>query len=289
MAFKGGEILYYYENRNGDSIIIGYDTDEYILKSIDGVDYLKNNITSVKGLYQDGSTITNTEVQERDITIVGLYKADDFSKENLLRVFNPKLSGILYYIKNGIKRKINCVVEASPVFKVGSFLHEFQVRLVAHDPYWKDDEDTEVIFASINPNFEFPKYFTDTFDLATIDNIKAKDVINDGDVAAPIYVEFIANGPVTNPYIKSASAEIRLTKINLVKGDRIIITTDRNNKKVTIYRVNGTIEKGFKYLHYMSTYIQLVPGITRFTFGAEANEENLGIIFKFTKRYVGVV
>lgn len=281
--------MYYYENKNGDNIIIGYDTDEYILKSIDGVDYLKNNITSVKGLYQDGATVVNTDVEVRDINLVGMYLANDLSKDNLLKVFNPKVPGTLYHIKDYDKKKIDCVVETSPVFKVGSFLHEFQVRLVAYDPYWKENEDTEVIFASISNSFEFPVYFTNEFELSVIDNIKAKDILNDGDVESPIYVEFIANGPVTNPYLRCADAEIRLTKINLVKGDRVVITTDRNNKKVTVYRVNGDIEKGFKYLHYMSTYIQLPTGTTRFTFGAEVNEENLGIIFKFTKRYVGVV
>lgn len=281
--------MYYYENENGDNICIGYDTDEYMLKSIDGVDSLKNNITTVKGLYQDGATVINTEIEVRDINLVGMYTANDFSKENLLKVFNPKVKGVLYYIKDDVKRKINCVVETSLVFKVGSFLHEFQVRLVAHDPYWKDSEDTEVAFASITPSFQFPLQFATEFELATIDNIKAKDILNDGDVEAPIYIEFIANGPVTNPFIKSANAEIRLTRLTLVKGDRIVITTDRNNKKVTVYRADGTIEKGFKYLHYMSTYIQLATGTTRFTFGAETSQENLGIIFKFTKRYVGVI
>lgn len=281
--------MYYYENGKGDNICIGYDTDEYILKNIDGVDSLKNNITTVKGLYQDGETVVNTDVEPRDINLVGMYLANDYSKENLLKVFNPKLKGTLYYVKNNVKRKINCVVETSPVFKVGSFLHEFQVRLVAHDPYWKDSEDTEVVFASITPYFEFPVQFASEVELSVIDNIKAKDILNDGDVEAPIHVEFIANGQVTNPFIKSDNEEIRLTRLTLVKGDRIVITTDRNNKKVTVYRADGTIEKGFKYLHYMSTYIQLATGITRFTFGAETSQENLGIIFKFTKRYVGVV
>lgn len=281
--------MYYYENKNGDNIIIGYDTDEYILESIDGVDYLKNNITTVKSLYQDGSTVVNEEIEERDIKMVGKFIANDFSKENLLKVFNPKIQGTLYHIKNDVKKKINCIVETSPVFKVGSFLHEFQVRLIAHDPYWKSCEEIEVSFATITSNIEFPVYFDNEFELSTVEAIKVKDIENTGDVEAPILVEFIANGPVTNPYLKSVDSEIRLTKTSLEKGDKVVITTDMNNKNVTVYRADGTIEKGFKYVHYMSTYIQLPVGVTRFTFGAEANEENLKIIFKFIPRYVGVI
>lgn len=111
-----------YENDRGESVVIS-NTFPYLLKSFTGGDGAEANITSSKGVGQDGSTIINVNLKERPLQIIGIIKDMDKStlikrKAKLLQVFNPKVQGWLQYDYGDATRRIRCQVESAPTFSM---------------------------------------------------------------------------------------------------------------------------------------------------------------------------
>ena len=98
-----------YENDRGERIEIAY-SFPFFLNKIIGVDGTDAEITTSKGVGQDGTTIENVSLEPRALQIIGNIKGK--SKEELaryrsklLKVFNPKIKGTLQYEYGDIKRK----------------------------------------------------------------------------------------------------------------------------------------------------------------------------------------
>ena len=111
-----------YENDRGERVEIAY-SFPYLLQGFIGADGTDTNITSSKGVDQDGMTITNVNLQERPLQILGKIKENDKTalskrRAKLLQVFNPKVQGWLQYEYGDVKRRIRCQVESAPVFSM---------------------------------------------------------------------------------------------------------------------------------------------------------------------------
>ena len=73
----------------------------------------------------------------------------------------------------------------------------------------------------------------------------------------------------------------------MLNGDRIIITTQTNNKKVKLIR-NAQETNIFNSLKPNSTFLQLDSGDNTFTYSADDGNEFIDIKFKHYSQYEGI-
>ena len=100
-------------------------------------------------------------------------------------------------------------------------------------------------------------------------------------------------GNVTNPKITHVemgeSIEIGHTgnPLALTSGDKIIITTHKNNKHVYLISNNTTTEIN-AYLSEDSEFLQIMSGDNTFGYSAGSGESNMAVTISFKYRYAGV-
>ena len=106
-------------------------------------------------------------------------------------------------------------------------------------------------------------------------------------------IEMTAKSTVVNPviYNRDTREYIGLGNANktftMIKGDKVVITTYPNNKKVTLIR--DAVEKNiFNYLTQGSTFLEVGVGDNIFTFSTDEGNENLDIVFKHYSQYKGI-
>ena len=134
-----------YENSKGQDVEFSV-SSPYFLTDIAGLDGLKSNIISSKGLNQDGAYYISSSANVRNIVIKAKLKRNNFveEKRRLLQMISAKDVGKLWYYKDNTKKYIDCVVEQSPTFAstVEQFKYNtFIISLIASDPYWKTEKE----------------------------------------------------------------------------------------------------------------------------------------------------
>lgn len=280
-----------YVNENNQSIELG-SIPPYIVTNKEGFSNVESIINTVKSPYQDGNTITNTTLNSREIVMEGEFfnRGGQSVKRHLIKVFNPKLSGILRYECEGIVRIIHCRPRATPFIQSTNLATTpFIVELYAANPYWKSLYENKVTGTSVVNNLEFPLEilesgiefgYTQSGSILQIDNI--------GDVAAGMKIEFKAVGGVSNPSLLNITSR-EYIKVNrdMANGDIIMVDTNFQSKTIELER-NGAITNSFSDIDTGSTFIQLDTGISTFKFDADSGLENLDINIYFTPQYVGV-
>lgn len=275
-----------YENDKGQRIEIAY-SFPYFLQSLIGVDGTNAEITKIKGVGQDGTTITDVNLSDRAIQIVGGIKGS--SKEEiakyraeLLKIFNPKVQGWLQYEYGDIKRRIRCQVEKAPVFSKQnrSFKYQdFLIDLLCPTPFWLDtfieSEEIATWIGGISFPLELPTRFA-------ITGPRIINVVNDGDVETPVRIEF--KGPATNPkIINHTTGEFIKVNRTLLQDDVLVITTDFGNKRVEI---NG--DNVFHWIDLNSVFWQLQAGDNIIEYTSDDEVENAKVKISYRNRYLGV-
>lgn len=275
-----------YENDKGQRIEIAY-SFPYFLQSINGTDGTNANITKIKGVGQDGTTITDVNLSDRAIQIVGGIKGN--SKEEiakyraeLLKIFNPKVQGWLQYEYGDIKRRIRCQVENAPVFSKQnkSFKYQdFLIDLIAPNPFWQDTFIESEEIATWIGGISFPLKLPTKFSTA---GPRIINVVNDGDVETPVRIEF--KGPATNPnIINHTTGEFIKVNRTLLQDDVLVITTDFGNKRVEI---NG--DNVFHWIDLNSVFWQLQAGDNIIEYTSDDEVENAKVKISYRNRYLGV-
>lgn len=276
--------MYYYKNENGESITLSYYEEEYILKSITGLDSLDNEINTYKGVNMDGSIVSNMNVAEREVSVTGMYVYDNVLRKKLLRVFNPKLKGTLYCIDKDTEEEkyIECCIEATPIIKSNGYLQEFVVDFICPDPYLKSIINGEIISTWIGGwkfKFKLPFRFKQKGE-------SKKNIYNEGHVETP--VEIIFKGPALNPKITNlTTGEFVKVDKELTSDDTLYITTGFGNKKVEIER-DGVRQNAFNYIDLDSTFFQLITGDNLIEYSTENQLEPQSVEIKYRNRYLGV-
>ena len=285
-----------YENDRGESVVIS-NTFPYLLKSFIGGDGAEANITSSKGVGQDGSTITNVNLKERHLQIIGVIKDMDKStlikrKAKLLQVFNPKVQGWLQYEYGDVKKRIRCQVESAPTFSmpfnVFSVLY-FVVDLVAPNPYWQDITQSKAEIAIWRGAFEFPiEIVEEGIEVGFREPSLIVNVLNQGDVACGIKIRFKALATVVNPSLFNVNTR-EYFKINktMEAGEVITVTTHFQNKRVELNK-NGIVSNAFNWIDATSTFLQLDVGDNLLRYDSNEGLDNLEVSIWYTPQYLGV-
>lgn len=275
------------ENQNGDRLDL---TGNHVYRTtVTGLNPPNATInTSTVGL-SDGSIFNSSRVENRNIVLtIKIVNDVEASRISLYRIFTVK-QPIRLYVKN----------DARDVFidgRVENFElnhHEnpqsAQISILCPTPYFQGMRE-DVIESSVTESlFEFP--FSIEEEGIPLGEIKALDFItmlNEGDVANGMTVEFVARGEVVNPRIYSVKThgKIGLQK-TMNEGESIVVTTV--NMKKSVYLMSNAEKINFiKHLDRNPEWFQLSQGENYYTLDADQGIENLNIRFKHRNEYEGV-
>jgi len=273
-----------YINEAGESISLAY-SFPYFFQQISGTDGPTAEVIRVQTIGQDGSTITNVRLMNREITLRGTIRGrtkDEIAiyRSRLLRVFSPKSKGRIIYEYGNVKRQIECQVETGPRFsKLQTFKYQdFLIDILCPNPFWTAIEPATTVMKSFDGGFVFPMSFYIEF--GTVGTHIILD--NDGDVETPVFLEL--TGKLVTPVIKNLTTgeEIKINR-TIETGDILEIGTEFGNKYV---RING--ENAFHYVDEDSDFFNLVVGENQLEYTAAESDENSNCIISFYPRYLGV-
>ena len=266
----------------------------FFLQNIDGISGLKNIIYDNKGMGQDGSTYTGSNLDNRNIVIQGaITENKELNREKLLSHVNPKLnSNKLIYSDGNIKKYVECVVETAPIITKENKL-KFQISLLCPNPYWKDYIDSKVNIAMWKGMFHFPLVIP--ANKGIVMGVREPSLIvnieNKGQVKTGMIIEFCARGSLKNPSLFNINTR-EFIKINksMSAGEKIIINTNYSKKKI-IQNLNGIETDILNYLDIIGggdTFLQLEVGDNLFRYDADENLDNLEVSIYYNNNYLGV-
>jgi hypothetical protein len=283
-----------YTNEKGLSVEISH-SSLFILQKVDGLAAIKNIIYTSKGVNQDGVTPTGQSLDKRDISIEGSINSMEQEevlkhRQELIKVFNPKLTGILRYEFGDFIKEIDCKIEIAPTLPyTDSTFKNFLIQLVCPNPYWKDILESKEEIALWKGDFEFDLEITDDgIEMEHREPSLIVNVLNDGDVECGMRVEFKALATVVNPSILNVNTQeyIKINK-SMVAGEVISVSTYFGNKKVESI-LNGVTTNAFNYIDFNSIFLQLGTGDNLMRYDADTGLDNLEVSIYYQPKYLGV-
>lgn len=284
-----------YENEKGMKVELK-NSRPFILTKIDGIGGLNNDIVETRVPFQDGSSYNNSRLEPRIITIYGGIMGENKTnrfvrREELIRVFNPKLKGKLIYKNDYLERSIDCRIQSGPNWNNGvKRLQEFMLQLYCNNPFFFDLVEDKEEIALWRSAWEFPVEISSggmEFGYREMDLIT--NIYNKGDIACGMRIEFYASAFVDKPSLMNVYTR-EYIKVNrsLDAGDKLVITTGFGNNAVTIYRANGAIENALHYITLDSEFLLLEVGDNVIQYDAESGKDNLDVSIYHKPMYLGV-
>lgn len=271
----------------------------YTVQKITGFDRLEvQNVTS-QGFDQDGASLLNSYVLPRDMEIIGQMKAQTTYQMQMLRdklsaVFIPKKEVTVTHYYGGINRIITARVEKTPKFEfteVGA-VQNYEVRMTATEPYWRDEKETLVQIANIIGSFHFPLVIPR--EKGVCFGIKSPsliaDVYNKSSIKVGMKIIFIANGSLSNPQLFDVNKRKFIKLLcNMEAGEKITIETGTENK---VTRNKNGIEEDYIGKIDLAgggdEFLMLDPGDNLLRYGADTGEDMLETRILFYNKYPGV-
>lgn len=276
-----------------------YLQEEYILINVDwGV--VEGTHYKYKYVNQIGTSVTNTALGTREISIIGYIIAtsptDMSLKKSFLNKFiNPQQEMILTYkeyqlnflpdstIKYGVNEKEN-----------NEIMCKFKIDGLCYDPLFREKDERKVIAASTTSLFHFPLIVSNNpnppggiiFGLRQPSLIV--NVVNSGSVEVGLKIVFKAKGTLDNPKLVNMSTQ-EFFKINktMFDGEEIVVDTTIGQKSVK--GIFGDAQENyFKYRDLESTWLQLSPGDNLFRYDADTNIGSLEVYIYYNNKFLEV-
>jgi hypothetical protein len=284
-------------SQRGDTLSLSANND-FILTHIDGQTSATASVSSnvIGGV--DGDTVSNMQAEARPLIFDLLFRSGvdvEEAKRRILRVIKLKQNGTIVWEQNGRTVTISGKVEKidMPRWTKGIVM---QVEMHCEQPFWEDIKDVvEQISEAVSLHYftEDPTdmlYFTeDGIVIGEYDTARAKDFYNAGDVSVGLEIEILALAEVTNPIIYDADENFfgvgygtADKKVVMKSGDKIVITTHRGKKSVTLNGVSI-----FNKIKPNSTWLQLATGANRFAINSDDDAlDNMAFSLIYKQRYV---
>jgi hypothetical protein len=275
-------------NSRGDTIVIGYH-HPFFLSKIEGLGDVDLDIQTQKAPYQDGSTYTGATLSERHIPIeVAILEDLQANRQILSKIFNPKLGeGLLIYENDLVRREIKAIPEHVPKFPDvrPRITQKTIIDLFCPSPYWLTEEKVDQLVVW-DGGLEFPLQMPTEF--AKQSESKAKILLNEGDVATPIFIVF--HGPATAPIkiINKTTGEFIEVNQSLMVGERLEINTAFGQKRVNKVLANGNVMNAFHNISLDSIFFQLEHGNNLIDYSSGADYERAGVTITWRNRYLAV-
>lgn len=268
----------------------------FFIQSVTGLGDVTANIQRQRSSYQDGSIFLDAIFDDREIGLEFLIVANAVAKESygdvsrmrehVATVLNPKLGqGVLKYENERVVRLITCVADSVPQFNDGGdrteMIQNGAVSFIAPNPYWRSTKIEEE--PAFKPLFQFP--FSGPFQIGLQQDKRI--INNDGNAPTPIFIEF--HGPAENPVIiNNTTGEFIKVNQHLLEGERMIIDTSADNKKVHFVSEDGTSRNVFHWITLDSTLFNLQIGENEIEYTADNDIQGAIVNISYNKLYNAV-
>lgn len=277
----------YAANQYGNEVEITHNPF-WVVKSIDGFDPPDSQINTQRLAGYDGSVFNSSYIEERTITITLAINAPcEANRIQLYKYFKTKFAVRLRYVTETRDVYIDGFVQSMPIAYFNK-KQTAQIVIKCPSPALNGTSKNIQEFTSINPLFEFPFEIETPIPFSEIVVGQEKSIINNGDLETGTLIEIHALGNVTNPKIyNTGTYEHMILNTSMQEGDSIFINTRKGEK--SIKRIRGGVTTNLiSALAEGSTWFILSPGDNVFTTNADANPENMYVVFTLIDQFEGV-
>lgn len=266
------------------------DGTDWLLTRIDGAAAPTYELFSEDNGEGDGSTVTGKRVKARDLELEATalsVRSNPALRHRALEFFNPRQTYRVYLTYMGRTRWLAAELSAfqAPNDRV-NLPQTFSAYFVAPDAYWQSVDDFGQDIAAITPRWGFPYMDHPTLGvLADVANFARQVVFEyDGDVPAYPTITLTADDAVTNPKILNGGAFVRLLD-EMAAGDIVVITTAPRQIRITKNGANvlNRVDRASDF-----SGLALQPGTNVISFAADYGDNNLHVVIRYNKQYLGV-
>jgi len=273
---------------NGKILEIGKDK-LYKLINIEGISSSEYSVDIVNNAQFDGGTVKSKRVESRLITITAEYPSTEDTetrRQNLIRFFNPYLTGKLYVNYSGIKRVINYEVAGFKDSRENLYDPlKFIINLICPNPFFKDEREFSKNMAGKINSITVPFTIPASGMIMSAKVLRQEaTIINNGDKDTGLIISFIAKGEVSNPKIENlTTGKFLRIVVDLMPGDILTINTNKGNKMIELNGKNIS-----QKMDRSSSFIDMQVGENILKYSADKGYTNLNVYPKWTAEFFGV-
>lgn len=294
-------------NYLGESLTIPMMNSEstgFILHDMTGLGPPTASVNTSKVATKDGSKYNSARAEERNIVLPMYFTpipTIEDARHRSYKYFPLKKPVILAFKTDNRECQIVGYVETNEP-DICSDREGCQVSIICPNPYFSSIYDTVTSFSGVEASFEFP------FSNEDISNphiefgkivVKAENIVRyGGDAESGVQIRIAASATVKNITIYNVDTRgtmhiyhdklVALTGSGIVKGDEIIITTDKGSRSVTLLR-NG---KSTNILNAIDPrndeWFSLTKGDNIFAYTADEGSDYLMFVVDHTTLYEGI-
>lgn len=297
-------------NYLGESLTIPMMNSEstgFILHDMTGLGPPTASVNTSKVATKDGSKYNSARAEERNI-VLPMYFAPiptiEDARHRSYKYFPLKKPVILAFKTDNRECQIVGYVETNEP-DICSDREGCQVSIICPNPYFSSIHDTVTSFSGVEAAFEFPFSNEDGLDTTNPHIefgkivVKAENIVRyGGDAESGVQIRIAASATVKNITIYNVDTRgtmhiyhdklVALTGSGIVKGDEIIITTDKGSRSVTLLR-NG---KSTNILNAIDPrndeWFSLTKGDNIFAYTADEGSDYLMFVVDHTTLYEGI-
>lgn len=294
-------------NYLGESLTIPMKNSEstgFILHDMTGLGPPTASVNTSKVATKDGSKYNSARAEERNIVLPMYFTpipTIEDARHRSYKYFPLKKPVILVFKTDNRECQIVGYVETNEP-DICSDREGCQVSIICPNPYFSSIYDTVTSFSGVEAAFEFPFSNEDTsnphIEFGKI-VVKAENFVRyEGDAESGVQIRIAASATVKNITIYNVDTRgtmhiyhdklVALTGSGIVKGDEIIITTDKGSRSVTLLR-NG---KSTNILNAIDPrndeWFSLTKGDNIFAYSADEGSDYLMFVVDHTTLYEGI-
>ena len=265
------------------------DNKNYTITEIDGLNPPDATINTSRLATTDGTEYNSSYVGEREITItLAINSPAEENRINLYRYLRTKRKVRLFYTNEHREVYIDGYVQKIDI-QFFAIKQIAQITIICPAPFFNGCDAEIVEFSNIEPMFEFPFVIEkEGIPFSALIPSVQKIITNLGDLDTGITISLHATGDVKTPKIYNIDTkQFFIVNTTLKEGDEITITTKVREKNVSLLR-NGEKTNLIGFIKQGSTWFQLSPGESLFTYEADEGVENLSCKISLISQYEGV-
>lgn len=264
------------QGKNETIALSGVGTTPFFIKSIEGLDPVKNTINTTSSVYKPGNYFNSSHAEARNIVFtIGLNRRSSYGfnfedmRFRIYEIFQPGIPIVLEFVSDRYPKGLNIKGYTEDISNTLFTANpDVQVSMLCHDPYFSDSELVSLEFSS---DYEDLKSY--------LGNAPTPFNLTKRFDAAP-------SGSVTFGVMNGSS--ITLAGGTIKTGDIVTINTDPNLRDITIKRKSSVI-KGFTGIQSGSLiqFLSATQDHIHINGGASINATP-GFKVSFYRRYLGL-
>lgn len=274
-----------------------------LVKSVTGLGPVKANINITEVATGDGGSYNSARATSRNIVMkLGLMfdpTVEDTRQKSYKYFPLKKKVGLKIETDNRTCETYGYVESNDP--DIFSKSETSVISIICPDSYLYSTEKNVTVFYGVEPTFEFEfsneSLTENMIEFSEIKDRSMESVYYKGDAEVGVTIHIHAVGDVTNlriwntitresMYIDSTKLE-QLTGSGIVNGDDIVITTEKNNKGIQLFR-NGTYTNILNCLGRDVNWFRLAKGDNIFAFTADYGATNVQFRVENKNAYEGI-